>query len=133
MKIKIFPDKNKAKSLLGMAEITLNRLNETDKLKYPSNTLDDYYDCLHQLMESIVFIEGIKFKGDGAHFELINYICESYNFKFSQKMFLQEMREYRNRISYEGFSVKVSYIEDNEKKINEIINKLREIVRSKLK
>lgn len=132
MKIKISSDKNKAKSLLTMAEISLERLNETNKFKYPSNTLEDYYGILHQLMETITFVEGIKFKGDGAHFELINYICKNYNFKFSEKIFLQEMREYRNRISYEGFFVKVSYIEENEEKINKIINKLKEIIFKKI-
>ncbi len=132
MKVKISLDKNKAKSLLTMAEISLERLNETNKLKYPSNTLEDYYGILHQLMETITFIDGIKFKGEGAHFELIDYIFKKYNFNFSHNVFLQSMRNYRNKISYEGFSVKRSYIEENEVKINEVINKLKEIILKKI-
>ena len=64
MKISVQPDKKKAESLLKMAEVTLSRLKETDKLKYPSNTLDDYYDSIHQLMEAIILLHGIKFKGE---------------------------------------------------------------------
>ncbi|MBS3159240.1 hypothetical protein J4436_00460 [Candidatus Woesearchaeota archaeon] len=37
------PDKQKAESLKKMAEITLQRLEEMDLVKYPSNTLNDYY------------------------------------------------------------------------------------------
>ncbi len=36
---KVKQDEQKAKSLLFMAQITLERLNETSKLKYPSNIL----------------------------------------------------------------------------------------------
>lgn len=35
-------DKEKAKLLLEMAKITLERLDKSDKLSYPSNTLNDY-------------------------------------------------------------------------------------------
>ena len=35
MKSKIKPDIEKAKSLINMAKITLERLNSLDKLKYP--------------------------------------------------------------------------------------------------
>jgi len=41
MIIKVKPDKQKSKSLKKMAEITLERLNNTDMKKYPSNTLLD--------------------------------------------------------------------------------------------
>lgn len=46
MKTKVTPDPQKAFALVKMAQITLSRLEETDKLKYPSNTLDDYYDIM---------------------------------------------------------------------------------------
>ena len=110
MKILIEKDKEKAKSLLHIAKISLTRLNEFDKLKYPTNTLTDYYDIIHKLMESLSLLEGIKIKGEGAHQELIDYICKKYNFKKSEWIFLHELRDYRNRISYEGFNINVDYI-----------------------
>ncbi|HIH37707.1 hypothetical protein J4460_07840 [Candidatus Woesearchaeota archaeon] len=57
MKILIKPDKQKAKALQKMAEITLQRLKELDPEKYPSNTLTDYYDVLHKLMDAIALLE----------------------------------------------------------------------------
>lgn len=43
---RVKPDSQKAESLKKMAEITLERLNKTDMEKYPSNTLEDYYDII---------------------------------------------------------------------------------------
>ena len=43
-----------------MAMITLERLSDTDKNKYPSNTLIDYYETFHKLMEALTTIDGIK-------------------------------------------------------------------------
>ena len=132
MKMKTSVDKGKSKSLLERAEVTHRRLNETDKLKYPSNTLDDYYDIIHQLMEALTLLEGIKMKGEGAHCELIDYICEKNKISETDREFLQQMRNYRNRISYEGFSVKSGYIERNESRINKIISLLSGLVKEKI-
>ena len=120
----VTPDKEKAESLLKMAEITLERLKETDRIKYPSNTLVDYYDAIHKLMESLAVKEGIKAKGEGAHQELIDYIAKKHKLDENIRFFLQQMRDYRNRISYEGFMVSKNYIELNENKIKEIIDLL---------
>lgn len=124
MKTKITPDPAKAKSLLEMAKITLIRLKETDKNKYPANTLTDYYDVLHKIMEAITSIEGTKFRGEGAHQELIDYICRTYQQNESIRIFLQELREYRNRIAYEGFTITNEYIKTNSEQIETIISTL---------
>ena len=114
MIIKIQQDKQKAVSLKTMANTTIQRLVETETLKYPSNTLTDYYDAIHKLMEALTLIEGIKIKGEGAHQELIDYITKKY-FDEQTRQFLQQMRDYRNRISYEGFMINKNYIVSNEK------------------
>jgi ribosomal protein L11 len=79
MIMRIKPDKQKAKSLMDMAKITLKRLNEINKEKYPSNTLTDYYDIIRRLMESLNSLEGIKIKGEGAHQQIIDYVCDKYS------------------------------------------------------
>ena len=121
-------DQAKAKSLLEMAKITWQRLNEIDKDKYPANTLTDYYDIVHKLLEALTSLEGIKFKGEGAHQELIDYVCQKFDFGESNRVFLQELRDYRNRISYEGFTIDQDYIKTNVKKIEEIIKRLMSLV-----
>ena len=53
--------------------------------------------------------------------DLSDYISKKHNFSESDRIFMQEMRDFRNRISYEGFMVTVEYIELNIKTINRII------------
>jgi hypothetical protein len=115
----------KAEALRKTAKMTLERLKTTDQEKYPTNTLNDYYDIIHKLMEALTLEEGIKFRGEGAHQELIDYVCENNKLGGQNRQFLQQMREYRNRISYEGFSVNADYIRQNKTKILEIISRLR--------
>ena len=116
-----------------MAEITLKRLQEIDKDKYPSNTLTDYYDIIRKLMESLNFIEGIKIKGEGAHIQIINHVCNGYKLGESTRQFIQELRDFRNRISYEGFSIKENYIKTNAGRMDDIINNLLKIIDKHLK
>lgn len=132
MIIKVQPDKQKAKSLREMAIITFERLKETDKEKYPSNTLTDYYDIIRKLMEALTSLDGVKTKGEGAHQEIIDYICDKYKFNTATKQFVQGMRDYRNKISYEGFSIRASYIQTNYKRIEDIITLLQKLVDEKL-
>ena len=122
MRKKITPDKLRANSLKQMAKQSLERLNSFDKQKYPSNTLTDYYDIIHQLMEAISLSFGIKFYGDSAHKNLIDWTSKELKFNFEQISFLQSLREYRNRISYEGFFVNPDFIKRNDSKINLIIS-----------
>lgn len=127
MKIKISIESQKASMLMRMADMTLKRLKETDTKKYPSNTLTDYYDIIHKILEAISLSDGVKIKGEGAHKELIDYVSESHGLNTSEKIFLQELREYRNRISYEGFMVTTDYIFMNKTKIEDIICKIKKI------
>jgi len=121
---KVKPDKQKSESLKKMAEITLERLDNTDMEKYPSNTLLDYYDVVHKLIEALTLREGIKVKGEGAHQELIDYVAKQKKIDEHMRQFLQQIRDYRNRISYEGFMINKNYIGLNKKIITRIINRL---------
>ena len=128
---KIRPDLQKAKSLQRRALITLERLQHMPQEKYPSNTLLDYYDSIRQLLEALALVEGIKIKGEGAHREVIDFVCEKYSLEESTRLFLQEMRDYRNRISYEGFSINEHYITSHRTRIGKIIQKLVTLLKVK--
>lgn len=130
--MKIMPDKQKAISLKESAKITLERLKETNLEKYPTNTLTDYYDILRKLMEALTSIEGIKIKGEGAHQKIIDYVCEKYDLGEATRQFIQQLRDHRNRISYEGFLINESYIKQNHEKIENIIDQLIELVNERL-
>lgn len=129
---KVTIDKQKAIALNKTAFKTIERINETDIEKYAANVLKDYYDAIHELLESITCLDGIKISGKGAHEKLINYISKTYKLDESNKIFLQELRNYRNRISYEGLSIESDYIIRNKNKINFIIESLKKIINTKL-
>ncbi len=122
------PDNEKAKALVKMADITIERIKDTNKEKYPSNVLTDYYNVIRNLLEAITSKKGIKIKGEGAHINIINYVCKEYQLDESVRQFIQELRDYRNRTYYEGFNIKKEYIKTNEPIIKEIIAKLRKFI-----
>ena len=128
----VYPDKQRAKALVEMAKITMERLKTTAILNFPSNTMTDYYDIIHKLLEAIGLLDGVKARGEGAHQEIIDYICKNHNLGESTRIFLQDMRDYRNRIYYEGFMVKKEYIQHNLDKINSIVSKLNNLIKDKL-
>ena len=121
---KVRPDWQKSRALQRMAEITLERIRETDVDKFASNVLVDYYDSIHKLLEALTIREGIKIKGEGAHEELIEYVSRTYGLDEQARQLLQQMRDYRNRISYEGFMINKNYVLLNQKKITELIQGL---------
>lgn len=129
---KITPDKEKAKAMLKMTNKIELRIKHTEIEKFPSQVLTDYYDILHNLMEGISSADGFKSEGKGAHKKLIQWTASEYDLSESERRFLDQVRKYRNRISYEGFTIDSSYIKRNEEKLEEIIEKLKEILKEKI-
>jgi hypothetical protein len=124
-------DKEKARLLLEMARITLERLDKLDKLLYTSNTVNDYYDILHKLMESFASLKGLKFSGINAHKRLIDFICDEL-FGQTDKNFLQNLRNHRNQMSYEGFNIPADFLKRNDARIREYIAFLTKKIEEKL-
>jgi len=121
---KVSSDKEKARSLYKMAKSILDRVAETNKEKYPSQILKDYYEVIHSLMEALSSLNGVKFEGLGAHEKLINWVYQEINLMSKEKELLNILRKHRNRITYEGFIIDSSFIKRNEKEILKIYEKL---------
>jgi hypothetical protein len=71
MREDILPDKEKAKALVKMADELFDRGTRLPLDEFPTPNLSDLYDIIHMLLDAHLVKEGIKFKGEGAHFELI--------------------------------------------------------------
>ena len=56
--IKITPNKEKARSILKMVEINLERIQLTDQKKFVSNIVKDYYDVIRELISIILLLDG---------------------------------------------------------------------------
>lgn len=131
--IRITPNKEKASSMIRMVEITLNRIKDTDLNKYPSNITKDYYDTIRELIGIVLLLDGYKLYGEGAHKRQIDYLKDNYKlFKEYEINLIDELREKRNKISYDGFFVDREYVSDRINYIGKIISKLKDIIKSKL-
>lgn len=75
-------------------------------------------------MDALACCSGMKTTGDGAHAELIDWIVLEHAVTEGDRQFLHILRNTRNRIAYEGFSIPYSFLEDNEAKIREILDGL---------
>ena len=51
-----------------------------------------------------------------------------YNLKESYRILLQEIRDYRNRTSYEGFMINENYIKQNIERIKEVLGTLSRLI-----
>jgi len=124
----ISPDLEKARALKKMSENILERIEETDEEKFPSQILRDYYDAIRQLMEAIASLNGVKSEGISAHQQLIDWIVDEYEFSEKKRQFLHQVRKHRNRFEYEGHFVDEGYVKRNKSEFNEIIRKLKNIL-----
>jgi len=131
--IKITPDKLKAKSMLKMAEITLNMIKGIDTAKYSSNVTKEYYEVIRELIAIILLLNGYKTYGEGAHKKLIEYIRINYKQLSDYEVSLiDDLRIIRNKIAYDGFFVEKDFIERKTKDILAIISKLKAIIQKEI-
>ena len=131
--IKITPDKEKAKSILKMADTTINMIKVIDMAKFSSNLTKEYYDVIRELISVVLLLDGYKTYGEGAHKKLVEYIKSKYGeFEEYEILLIDDLRITRNKIAYDGFFVDKSYIEQKIKGINKIIAKLQSIIKNKI-
>ncbi len=131
--IRITPNKEKAKSILKMAEVSLEAIKTRDSKKFTSIVTKEYYEVIRELISTILLLDGYKTEGEGSHKKLIDYLAENYKTKFSRQeiVLLEELRNTRNKIAYDGFFVPEYYLDTRIKEIKNIISKLKEIINKK--
>ncbi|MFP4656117.1 MAG: hypothetical protein ACLFNK_00890 [Candidatus Woesearchaeota archaeon] len=108
-----------------MADELLARLEKIDWTDFPTPTLNDLYDIIHMLLDARFISSGIRFRGEGAHHELIEEAAYEGKITEKERVLLQQIREIRNRYKYEGFSIGKDFLERNSDEIYMIIRKLR--------
>ena len=129
--IKILPDKEKARNILKMVSLIEERIKTQDKEKMTALIIADYYEIIKELITAILLTDGYKTL---SHKDLFDYLKEKYS-QFNANDFsnLDYLRVLRNRITYEGFFVDVSYLKRNETLFRDIIKKLKNLLTDKLR
>jgi len=137
MIIKITPDIEKARSILNMAEKTEKFIQEIFKKigieENQSILVREYYEIIRELASAVLSISGYKAIGENAHKETIDYLSNFKEFSSQEIFEMHELRIRRNKNSYEGVEIKSPYLENRKEEFENIINKLKEILKKKLK
>ncbi|MEK6819609.1 MAG: hypothetical protein AABY03_00215 [Nanoarchaeota archaeon] len=123
--IKITPDKERAKSILKMVYLVEERIKIQDKKKMAALIIADYYEIIKELITAILLLDGYKTL---SHKDLIDYLKKYSEFELHELSVLDDLRILRNRITYEGFFIDVSYLDRNERLFKGIVKKLKDFI-----
>jgi len=122
------PDNSRAEFLTEEAETSLEGLNERIKIiginnKNANSIIKDCYDIIMELIRAKLFSNGYSSSGNYAHEAEVAYLFE---LKFDEKIisFLNELRYYRNSVTYYGKILDKEYAEKVYDFLNKIIKRL---------
>lgn len=128
--IKTTKDKERIKSIFGIVELIEKRIHKEDKSAFSPLILSDYYEIIKELMTAILLCDGFKTLN---HRDLIEYLeLNQKEFNKSEILEIDKLRIMRNRIVYEGFKISSNYLINSESIFQEIIKKLKLLVKSKV-
>ena len=132
--LKVTPNKERVRSILKLVDVTLEMIDSLDHKKFITLITRDYYDIIRELITALLLLDGFKTEGEGAHKKLIEYLSIAYknDFKRHEIILLEDLREKRNKISYEGLFVTENYLISREQEIKSIISMLKETINKKL-
>lgn len=77
-------------------------------------------------------MDGLKSTGENAHKEIINSLIKYKEFEESEIRIMDDLRIKRNKSSYEGKQVELSYLENKKGALLKIIVKLKDLLDKKL-
>lgn len=132
MLLKVFPDKEKAKSLFKMALEREKVISNLDINLLATIVTENYYEIIKELATSILLSNGIKAVGENAHKEIIDSLEKYARFNREEISILQDLRTKRNKSMYEGKQINSSYLDNNKNSLLKIINKLKKILEASL-
>ena len=127
---KISKDIERAKALLGMSKERFGSIKI-----FPKNLVyriaEEYYEIIKELLTAIMYSDGYKTL---SHKMLITYLADNYSLlKDSERFLMDSLRKLRNDLVYYGKKISQEFLENNQKEIDKIINKLIKFVEKKLR
>ena len=125
---KIFPDKEKAKSIFRMALEREKSVSSLDPVLFTTIATENYYEIIKELATAMLLLKGIK-----AHKEILDSLEKYADFHEEEILILQDLRLKRNKSMYEGKQINPSYLGNNKDAILKIIDKLKKVIRERIK
>lgn len=132
MIIKVTPNKEKAKSMLLLAEQKESFANTINIMQYPTNAAENYYDVARELASAILLLDGKKAMGEYAHKEILDELANYKTFADDEISLIDDLRIKRNNSSYEGKPIDIIYVENKKLKWIAVIQKMEDFIRKRL-
>tara|TARA_Y100000310_G_C20423783_1_gene687965 strand:+ start:280 stop:735 length:456 start_codon:yes stop_codon:yes gene_type:complete len=119
-------DIEKIKSLLKMAELELNLISKTEANSDTASKLaKDYYEVIKELLTALLLSHGMK---SSNHECLVSFLKMKYpKHEYEAKM-VHELKNIRNRISYDGYFVDKDYVAKNKMEFHHIVKLLNGLI-----
>lgn len=120
-------DYEKVKSLLKMSEVRAGYLK---KQEYDEKTCsiisEGYYEMIKELLVALLLKNGLK---SNNHECLISFFKTKYPQYEYEALIIHQLKDIRNRISYDGMFVKKDYLDKNKLEFEHIIEILKELIK----
>lgn len=128
---KVEPDESKIKSILKMCSVRLRMIKtqKTDE-ETASILIESYYEIIKELLTALLLKHGLK---SDNHECLISFFKKNYlGFEYEVGL-IYELKNIRNKITYEGVFVDKNYLMKNKLEFEHIIDLLNSLITKKAK
>lgn len=125
---KVDIDKDKINSILKMCDVRLRFIQKQEiDGETASLIVEGYYEIIKELLIALLLKNGLK---SDNHECLISYFKETYlNYEYETNK-IHELKNIRNRITYDGTFVEKSYSVKNKLEFEHIIDLLINLIKS---
>ena len=128
---KISIDKERSKAILNSILLREKFLKNNDEKEFASILIETDYEIIKELITALMHLDGYKTL---SHEYLISFLSKFYkDFSEYEINLIDKLRITRNKIAYEGFLIEKDYYINKKDDIKRVIEKLKKVLRSKLK
>ena len=119
-------DSEKIKSIIKMTDIELRIISNIEVNKDTASKLaKDYYEIIKELLTALLLSRGLK---SSNHECLISFFKANFAEHEYEAKLIHELKNIRNRVSYDGYFVDEDYITKNKLEFNQIIKLLKNLI-----
>lgn len=132
MLIKIAPDREKAKSIIGLVENREEFVSSIKDAKFATIAVEGHYEIIKELATALLLLDGFKTIGENAHKEVIESLSKYKDFEENEIRMIDDLRIKRNKSAYEGKQINPIYLENKKDRLLKITGKLKSLLNKKL-
>lgn len=125
---KVNPDNEKIKSIIKMCDIRLKVLKQIKIDEETASVIaSDYYEVIKELLTALLLKNHLK---SDNHECLISFFKQNFPEYGYEVKIIHQLKDIRNRVSYDGIFVKKDYIETNKLEFQHIIELIKGLIYS---